>query len=213
MNDAVLHLRQAIAEGKHWYVALLEAIGLWRLKEETYNGRRYEYLIGGEAFDWLLLAERLCDEVPDLIPEDQRDNLLFGELPIRLSKSEFKSLIGQAKYRAYLNYFYGVIVEQALHLLVESEVEKEQVGRIRRDDRQLGVFERIYGESESRLLERFRRQNGYKRADTMSIAEFNEFTYWLFKYRLANCDSARVASDTKRALELLEEVHGDRIEF
>jgi len=30
-----------------------------------------------------------------------------------------------------------------------------------------------------------------------------EFTYWLFKYRLKHCDKARVASDTKKALDWL----------
>jgi hypothetical protein len=30
-----------------------------------------------------------------------------------------------------------------------------------------------------------------------------EFTYWLFKYRLKHGDPARVASDTKKALEWL----------
>ena len=56
---AVDELKAAIAGGKHWYIALLEAIGLWTTAEETHNGRLYRYLIAGEAFDWLLLAERL----------------------------------------------------------------------------------------------------------------------------------------------------------
>ncbi|MFC2060490.1 hypothetical protein ACFLTZ_05315, partial [Chloroflexota bacterium] len=54
--EAIRHLVQAISEGKHWYIALLEAIGLWTAAEETHNGRTYHYLIASEAFDWLLLA-------------------------------------------------------------------------------------------------------------------------------------------------------------
>ncbi|GAI19828.1 unnamed protein product, partial [marine sediment metagenome] len=57
-TEAIRHLEQAITGGKHWYIALLEAIGLWDTAEETHNGRAYGYLIAGEAFDWLLLAER-----------------------------------------------------------------------------------------------------------------------------------------------------------
>ena len=56
----IQRLEQAIIGGKHWYIALLEAIGLWTKAEENHNGRTYRYLIAGEAFDWLLLAERLC---------------------------------------------------------------------------------------------------------------------------------------------------------
>ncbi len=203
MNDPIAHLRDAIAGGKHWYIALLEAIGLWELKEETYNGQHYSYLIAGEAFDWLLLANRLCHEVADLIPENERDQLLMGKPPLPLSKSEFKSLIGHAKYRAHLNYFYGVVVEQVLQLAVEAEVQKEQQGYLRPEDPQKAAFQRIYGATEEQLLARFRNQRSGLSPESLSIAEFDEFTYWLFKYRLANSDSARMASDTRKALDFL----------
>ena len=69
--EAIRHLEQAIIGGKHWYIALLEAIGRWNTAEETHNGRTYRYLIDGEAFDWLLLAERLCETVDGLLPDDE----------------------------------------------------------------------------------------------------------------------------------------------
>ena len=31
-----------------------------------------------------------------------------------------------------------------------------------------------------------------------------EFTYWLFKYRLKKCEKAKIASDTKKAIEYLQ---------
>ena len=42
---AIEQLRVAISEGKHWYLALLEAIGKWSQAEELHDGRRYCYLI------------------------------------------------------------------------------------------------------------------------------------------------------------------------
>ena len=42
---AIAHLREAIEEGKHWYPALLEAIGLWAAPEELYQGQPLCYLI------------------------------------------------------------------------------------------------------------------------------------------------------------------------
>ena len=54
---AINHFRQSLASGKHWYQALLETIGLWTDETETIGGQEYHYLIEGEAFDWLLLAE------------------------------------------------------------------------------------------------------------------------------------------------------------
>ena len=36
---AIERLKQAVASGKHWYIALLEAIKLWKSAEEDYHGR------------------------------------------------------------------------------------------------------------------------------------------------------------------------------
>ncbi|MDO8567868.1 MAG: hypothetical protein Q7R57_04050 [Dehalococcoidales bacterium] len=202
---AIKHFKQAIAEGKHWYIALLEAIGLWASSEETYKGREYRYLISGEAFDWLLLAERLCDEVEGL-PEDEKNALLFQGRPlISLTADEVKKLIGSSKYRHYLNYFYGVTVEMALILATEEEVHKERSmqGYSRQFDAGSEAFRRVYGASRSIMLKQFRKEKGYPQRRSVSLSEVKEFTYWLFKYRLAHTEKARVASDTKKALDFL----------
>ena len=205
-TEAIRHLEQAIFAGKHWYIALLEAIGLWTEGDETYNGRHYRYLIEGEAFDWLLLAERLCEAVDSLLPEEEKLALLFhGKPPIRLTKKKFKELIGGAKYRQYLNYFYGITVEEALILAVQEEVRKERRTLGYNNEHNLinEAYQRIYGATKTTLLKRFRREKGYPQLRSISLTELKEFTYWLFKYRLKNCDKAKVASDTKKALEQL----------
>jgi hypothetical protein len=204
--EAIRHLEQAIIGGKHWYIALLEAIRLWTESEETYNGRHYHYLIDGEAFDWLLLAERLCEAVDDLVPEEEKLALLFrSQPPIRLTKERFKGLIGGAKYRQYLNYFYGITVEEALILTVQGEVRKERRTSVYNNEQNLvnEVYHRIYGATKATLLKRFRREKGYPQLRSITLTELKEFAYWLFKYRLKNCDKARVASDTKKALAQL----------
>ena len=209
-SEAIRHLREAIAQGKHWYIALLEAIGLWSKAEETYKGRNYRYLIANEAFDWLLLAERLCEEVNHLIPEKEMiDLLFFGKAPIELSNEEFCHLIGESKYCAHLNYFYGVTVEEALILAVEEEARKEQRARAFNNNRSLEeAYQRIYGTPMTALLSSFKKEKGCPQRKSMEFAELKEFTYWLFKYRLKECDKARVASDTKKALKELERQRG-----
>jgi len=200
---AIRHLRQAIADGKHWYPALLEAIGMWNSSEEYYKRRKYRYLIDGEAFDWLLLAERLSDEVSELIPEDERINLLFFDRPpLEITKEEFKEIIGPAKYRAYLNYLYGVLVEEALILAVLSEVRKEKLafGSSNHEDDLDKAFNRVYGDDQQGLVNSFRKDKQYPKRKIMSLDELKEFTYWLFKYRVQHCDKSRVASDTRKAL-------------
>lgn len=207
-EEAIRHLKEAIAQGKHWYIALLEAIGLWTRAEETYNGRHYRYLIANEAFDWLLLAERLLEEVNSLIPEKELiDLLFFGKGPIELTKDEFRHLIGEAKYCAHLNYFYGVTVEEALILAVEEEARKEQRARAFNQSHHPAeeAYQRIYSASLNTLIRRFRREKDYPQRSSMALADLKEFTYWLFKYRLKECDRARVASDTKKALNELRQ--------
>ena len=207
-DEAIRYLKQAITSGKHWYIALLEAIGLWTKAEETHNGRTYRYLIAGEAFDWLLLAERLCEAVDGLLPKDDKIALLlYGKLPLNLTKERFKEIIGLNKYRQYLNYFYGVTVEEALILTVQEEVRKERwtSGYSEEYDTINDVYRRIYGATKTMLLKHFRQEKGYPQLKSISLNELKEFTYWLFKYRLKQCDKAKVASDTKKALERLRQ--------
>jgi hypothetical protein len=206
-NESVRHLRESIAGGTHWFTALLESIALWTLTEETHKDRTYRYLIGGEAFDWLLLAERLLAEVSSLVPQDEVVELLFyARLPVQMTDEEFKGLIGASKYSAQLNYFYGVTVEEALMLAVEEEVRKEQSARgiIDGEDLVDEVHQRVYGAPRGALLSQFRRETGYSDSSSMQFYELKEFTYWLFKFRVNHSNKARIASDTAKGLKELE---------
>ena len=207
-NEVIRLLRQNVMAGKNWYLALLEAIGRWSKTEENIDGRRYVYLVGGEAFDWLILAERLCQTIDDLIPEDEKlDLLLHGKAPVNLATEEFQNYIGENKYRQHLNYFYSITVEEALFLSVQEAVRKERLSTIfqNKTDQTDEVFRRIYGAGQVELLKEFRGGKGYAHQEKMSLTEIKEFTHWLFKYRLEHCERPRVASDTKKAMEFLKE--------
>jgi hypothetical protein len=204
---AIWHLKHEIAGGKHWYMALLESIAVWNTSVEVVEGRRYQYLIGGEAFDWLLLAERLCQPAGDLIPEAEKVALLFhGEPPLDLPAERFKEAVGEIKYHQYLNYFYGVTVEEALQLAVEEEVRKERwaAGLHRDSDNTNEAYRRIYGSTRTTLLRRFRRERGYPQLKSIGLTQLKEFTYWLFKLRVKQSDKAKTASDTKKGLDWLK---------
>ena len=206
-REAIYHLKQALAEGKNWYVALLEAIGLWGSAEETYEGDTYCYLIFGEAFDWLSLAQRLCLEVDGLLPEEEKLNLLFRATPpVEISQQEFRRLIGEVKYRAYLNYLYGIVVEEALVAAVAEEVHKDlgSLGVVQLDKIEKEAYRRVYDADLPALLREFRQEMGLSCSKEASLIEFKELTYWLFKRRVASCEKARVASDTRKALEWLQ---------
>ena len=206
---AIAHLRESIEEGKHWYLSLLEAIGLWAAPEEVYRDEPLRYLIAGEAFDWLVLARRLCDSVNGLIPAKEMEQLLEqSKPPIEVSNDDFKRMVGGAKYRALLNFWYGVNVEGALVEALSQSIRKERTAAglaSKRDVSDL-AFQRAYGSTRSVLLEEFGQGRESMVGKELSEAEAKEFTYWLFKYRLENHDKAKVASDTKRGLQYLNRI-------
>ncbi len=204
---ALQYLHHAVDSGAHWFTALLETIALWRSPEETYMGRQFRYLAGGEAFDWLLLAERLCEELGDAVPRQEKEDLLFfGRFPIDLGPWEFQRLIGRAKYRAHLNYWYGVLVEEALLLEAEERFAKERasVGLARGNTYQDAGFFWVYGETQQTLLEAYHEERGVSYTGRMSLSDLRDFTYWCFKYRVQHRDPAKVASDTRLGLQRLQ---------
>ena len=201
---AIRHLKAEIQAGKSWYPALLEAIRLWRSPEEEYNGERYLYLIGGQAFDWLRLSERLCDEIKDMVPEDELAGLLFFDRPpVSLTEAEFKQVLGPSKYRAYLNYLYGVLVEQALLLASIYEVRKASIVPLKPEEEAARAYRRVYHAELADLLDAFQKEMKYPHRKSLTLTEMKEFTYWLFKYRVKTSEKSRIASDTKKALALM----------
>ncbi len=207
--EALTYLRREIRAGRPWSHVLMEAVGLWHSPCEVLNGQQCVYLIGGEAFDWLALAGRLLREVPNAVPTEDCERLLLrGELPPEVTTEQFRNSLGVAKYRAHLNFFYGVVVEEALWLAVEQEVAKEH--GVRGLHHGLGIHDvvtqRLYGADEASLVRKFRRVRGEKLSVKFTLADWKEFTYWLFKQRLARWDAARVASDTRKGLNMLRDL-------
>ena len=204
--EAIQHLRSALEQGRDWLPALLESMSMWTIAEEVHDDRHNRYLLDGEAFDWLVLAERLLAEVDGLVPEAEKSHLLTsGEFPRSLSEDEVRSLLGPEKYSAYLNYWYGVVVEQAVMRSVEEEEQKCLPVRGARASREAAerAFRRVYGEGREELHRRFRGERGYEEATSVTASEAKEFTYWLFKHRLITGEGERVASDTRKGLLFL----------
>ena len=161
--EAARYFRRRLESGAPWHRALLEAIGIWTLPEETWQGRRYRYIIGREAFDWLLLAERLChpqntQDAAEAIPPRQLERLLFhGILPQPIEPDEFRALLGPTKHQAYLNYHYGITLEEALQLAAEESVRKRHTARGYPDTEELieQAFRHLYNNTRAALFQEF----------------------------------------------------------
>jgi hypothetical protein len=206
ITDPIEYMHDVINAGDHWYLAMLKTMARWTQPEEVIGGRRYRYLVGGEAFDWLLLAERLIDELGGDVGAEEREALLFNNRPpLELEEEEFQALIGTPKYTAYLNFLYGVTVEEALQLAVEEEVAKEQHAHVwsAAHTDNATMYQRIYGRPLDDLRDEFQKERGLEQSDKIDYLDFKEFTYWLFKFRVRSGEGARVASDTRKGLAAL----------
>lgn len=197
-----------------WKAALLEAMAQWPLAGEDAGGQRFDYLTGGEAFDWRLLAIRFARAVGDVLPLPSLEVWLNDPDPAGgFAEAEFTRLLGGEKYRSHLNFFYGVTVERALVAAVEAEITKRRValGVSATEHSRDEAFERLYEASYEALWSEFcaedkklkRGKSGPKR-DQASLADMDAFTYWLFKRRMKRMDPARLASDTRKGLTQLE---------
>jgi 8-oxo-dGTP pyrophosphatase MutT (NUDIX family) len=214
--DPVARFTAEVESGTPWFEAMMDAIAVWEQPRECVDGREFSYLIAGEAFDWLLLAERLAGAAPASVPPAELQRLLFEGVPpagdgAALDDDRLRRLIGEAKHRAHLNYVYGVTVEEALQYCAELELAKERVNVSLRDVREDEapvdpVYERIYGRPRRELLAEFRGGRPAPGDRAISLPEIREFLYWLFKYRVKNQEPARVASDTRKALAQLSAI-------
>lgn len=201
--ETLRQLRRDLAAGVAWPQALLLAVGRWPLAEETRHGQTLRYMIGGEAFDWLLLAQRLLAETDGAVPPEEQERLLFyGRLPEAVDDDEFRRLLGPSKYRAHLNCYYGIALEETLQLETEEAVRKRHTAQGYADSEELEeeAFRQLYRQSRTGLLDEFRRETRRDRRRRLSVADLKEFTYWLHRKRLKLHDPARVASDTRKAL-------------
>lgn len=218
-RELLRSLRERItaAGDQDWRIPLFEVISAWPLAHETVDDARHVYLIGGEAFDWRALAERLLRECSDIVSENARETLILGpDPPEGFTEEEFRRALGVDKHRAHLNYVYGVVVENALVLAVDEEIRKRRFsnGFQPDDDHTDAVYRTLYDAPLRDLVEEFlavepdaavrgRRKSAEDFA-ALSLHGSNAFTYWLFKRRFKIAEPARFASDTRKALDQLE---------
>ena len=212
-EQAVEALRRALEAGEPWYPALLEVVGRWSAAAEEIDGVIFRYLIGGEAFDWLLLAQRLLTELDGLFPEQEVERLLlFGLPPDGSSEEEFARAVGGPKHRAHLNFQYGVTIEELL--LLAAELELQKAGRLSgagQAQPDILAFERVYGKKFEELQLLYATDTDSRINTHMRQSEFQTFIYWLSKFRLRNSEPARVASDTRKALALMSRMEPGRV--
>lgn len=202
----------ALKRGDPWYPALLDIVARWVAAAEDEDGVTHTYLIAGEAFDWLHLAERLVQAAGRLVPRNEAERLLVhGEAPDGSDELAFARAIGPSKHRAHLNFQYGVVVEEALLLTAELELYKARpINGALEEPADVQAYERVYGRTLLELLKLYRADGGPHLAGRVRHSDWQAFTYWCSKYRFKMGEPARVASDTRKALALLSRLRTEQ---
>jgi len=202
----------ALDRGDPWYPALLDVIARWIAPDEAVEGIPHTYLIAGEAFDWLRLAERLITAAGNRIPAEAAERLLArGEAPDAGDEDEFARAIGPQKHRAHLNFQYGVVIEETLLLAAEMELTKARtIDGPRGEPPDVAAYEAVYGKPLAELQALYRADTGAPLGSRVSESEWQAFIYWCSKYRFRMGEPARVASDTRKALALLSRLRSER---
>ena len=218
VNDPVEVLEQLSASTDAspyaWRDHIFEALGQWRLPREEIDGEEHVYFIAGEAFNWRRLAERLAWHIGLQLPEDEEERMrlwieddhMFGGL----EELAFRRVLGHDKWRAFLNYFYGVTLERCLVVHAGSRIAKASFtkGRRANDDLLDEAYDALYGESEGELWQRFLGESDLtvNSAASRTLAQDDEFTYWLFKRRIGTTYQTHIAHEVKHGLDALERI-------
>jgi len=205
---------KALIQGFDWQDVVLEAIKVWHIPEERKGNHKFIYLILGEAFNWIRLATRIINACQIKASNKQINDFLFnGYIPANLSEYEFRSKIGDIKYKGWQNYYYGVMVEQCVVELSKSNmIKKAYASGVRITEQNLdSVFKETYGDYLDVLWRRFNLNNHknnkkYYLPKTTGESDSEQFTYWLFKLRLSRSAPEVFASRTKEALKYLDNV-------
>tara|TARA_Y100001934_G_C12292879_1_gene745772 strand:- start:913 stop:1590 length:678 start_codon:yes stop_codon:yes gene_type:complete len=202
-------MAKSINNGIPWPNALLNTISNWSTPEEIFEGKKFQYFISEEAFDLFLLAERICisPKIKNLIPSDEITNLVVqNKFPPSFDTKKIKTILGFEKYRAHMNFFYGITIEETLQLATELEIYKNKasIGIANSTVTLEEIFNKIYGDSDINLIKKFFKSKNKRTKKKFSLTEYKELTYWLFHFRIQNSDKAKLASDTKKAIKQLK---------
>ena len=207
-QEILRQLKRDLKNGEDARRSLLSASAKWSLSEEVIKDAHHCYILAGEAFDLVSLMSRLAGDCEGVIPrEDLADAVFVDEYALIMLNETLRMELGSVKYNQYLNYFYGVLLEEILIFATEDEVKKMYTSNgFRNVDKETDIaFSRLYGANERTLLDRYCAELGYGpiKGD-MTVTRKQEFTYWLFKFRMRSAEPAKAASDVSKALTYMQ---------
>ena len=207
----------------NWKTNFIKAIAAWPIESERIQNENFHYFIAGEALNWKRLAERIASQIPDhnLYTISKNDifkwidnSSVFGGM----NENQFRKNIRIDLWRAHLNYFYGVQIEQCIIADLQARIHKRQYsnGKPTSDNTSENAFFGLYEDSEKTLWKIFINENSQRLQNLMTTKQElesrnipleEEFTYWLFKRRIEHTNAPQIAAETKRGLDMMAKIN------
>ena len=163
-------------------------------------------LIFKEGFNWKSSLIPILNLNYSLI-----DIFNFYEKIINLGNQfKLKDLMPSRLYSAHLNYFYGVVVEQAIREIKRKDIEKEKniISEASFDYISNEIFNFLYGNTKLNLWREFAlnfrlKSKSYYVPSKIYCNESDNFDYWLSKKRILICTRELNASLLSSSLKYL----------
>jgi len=182
----------------------LKIIGHWPLKSEIIGDMDYQYWINDEAFNWYLLASRIIFSVKDEQNIKKLDHFLSTVHFLPGSDQRIMiNLFPPDKYRAHLNFIYGVILEEVIICFNEMEKNKDVLNQFNVTDSINLVYLNLYGMDYTEFIRLYEFETKTKLDQFDTLHSYYNFLYWSWKYRLMKSTPEKIAYDSQSGINFL----------
>ncbi|PZC40750.1 MAG: hypothetical protein DK305_000378 [Chloroflexi bacterium] len=184
--------------------AILTIIGRWAVKEEIVDNVNYQYWINDEVFNWLFLASRILDASKDLIEIDLSLSFLFNTY---ILPGGDQTILTRAfppyKYKAHLNFLYGVLLEESIIIVNDMQGNKEALSGLTKNFKNDSTYLILYGYTYDEFIRLYEYENKLHITQFNSLNDYYNFLYWSWQYRIKNSTPEKIAYDTHTGISYL----------
>tara|TARA_Y100001970_G_C14227029_1_gene856316 strand:+ start:1541 stop:2203 length:663 start_codon:yes stop_codon:yes gene_type:complete len=184
--------------------AFMKIIGHWPLKSEKIDNIEYQYWVNDEAFNWHLLATRIIFSITEANNKQILNKLLHSTYLLPgTDQRKIINLFSPDKYRAHLNFIYGVVLEEVIICFNEMEKNKDVINQFNASDAINAVYLDLYGYNFSEFIRVYEFEKKIKLDEFNSLYSYYDFLYWSWKYRLKKSTPEKIAYDSQSGINFL----------
>ena len=200
-EQGIILFHELLASGISMHEALLTVIGRWSAKEEIVNDIQFRYWVSGEAFNWELLARRLLLSTNEINSDSALDQLLTEPFVLPGGdQSMITHFFSPQKYKAHLNFLYGVMLEEVIINVNELSAAKEILSQLSHETPLDTTYLNLYAHNYEDFIKLYQYENKLNFEEFSCLYDYQEFLYWSWKYRIRKSTPEKIAYDTQTGI-------------